>query len=105
LNSLRKILFFIKPRLVKEVKVMESTSNISNLTLDSEWEKQSIIWSAFGVDYKRELQQLEEAKNAFLTQLNNSIVDDKLKDFIEQVIRDEVRRILKGCLNVHRKQP
>ena len=67
---------------------------------DYEGEKQALIWNAFGVDYSREIQQLVEARDAFLMQLNSSVMTDDLKEFIESVVRDEVKRILKkGELN------
>ena len=60
-----------------------------------EAEKQDLIWRAFGVDYKREIMQLEEARDRFLLQLKSNMMTDDMRDFIEQVVRDEVRRILK----------
>jgi hypothetical protein len=60
-----------------------------------EAEKQDLIWRAFGVDYKREIMQLEEARDRFLLQLKANMMTDDMRDFIEQVVRDEVRRILK----------
>lgn len=67
-----------------------------NHVVKNEAEKQQIIWKAFGVDYKRELSQLEEAKNRLLIQLNNSLVNDELKEFIEQIVREEVKKYLGG---------
>jgi hypothetical protein len=61
----------------------------------SEAEKQDLIWKAFGVDYSREINQLKEAREHFLIQLKANMMTDDVRNFIEQVVRDEVRRILK----------
>jgi DNA gyrase/topoisomerase IV subunit B len=61
----------------------------------SEAEKQDLIWKAFGVDYSREINQLKEARERFLSQLKTNLMTDDVKSLIEDIVRDEVRRILK----------
>jgi hypothetical protein len=62
----------------------------------SEAEKQDLIWKAFGVDYSREINQLKEARERFLFQLKTNLMTDDVKSLIEDIVRDEVRRILKA---------
>jgi hypothetical protein len=61
----------------------------------SEAEKQDLIWKAFGVDYSREINQLKEARERFLFQLKTNLMTDDVKSLIEDIVRDEVRRVLR----------
>jgi hypothetical protein len=61
---------------------------------ESEAEKQSMIWKAFGVDCAREMEQLREASDTFMLRLKSGIMTDDVKEFIEEVVRGEVWRIL-----------
>lgn len=60
----------------------------------SEGRKQQIIWRAYGVDMSDELKALEEMKARILTQINRGILTEEVKQLIERVVKDEVRRIL-----------
>jgi len=89
---LNRILSFLKLKMRKTVHLEDPPVKSE---FGCEAEKQDLIWRAFGVDYKREIMQLEEARERFLLQLKSNMMTDDMRDFIEQVVRDEVRRILK----------
>jgi hypothetical protein len=91
--SLNRILSFLKLKTRKTIHLENSLPVKSEFGCEAE--KQDLIWRAFGVDYKREIMQLEEARERFLLQLKSNMMTDDMRDFIEQVVRDEVRRILK----------
>jgi len=74
---------------------LDDPSSSVRCEFGGEAEKQDLIWKAFGVDYTREISQLKEARERFLLQLKTNLVSDDMRDFIERVVRDEVRRILK----------
>ena len=57
----------------------------------SEGEKQRMIWKAFGVDISDELKTLEEMKTKILAQINSGILTEEVKQFIEKVVKDEVK--------------
>jgi hypothetical protein len=90
--SLNRILSFLKLKPRKSAHLEDPPVKSE---FGCEAEKQDLIWRAFGVDYKREIMQLEEARERFLLQLKSNMMTDDMRDFIEQVVRDEVRRILK----------
>ena len=66
-----------------------------NPVFNFEAEKQDLIWKAFGVDHSRELRQLGEARERFLLQLKTNLMTDDVKNLIEDIVRDEVRRVLR----------
>ena len=74
---------------------LDDPSSSVKCEFGGEAEKQDLIWKAFGVDYSREISQLRDAREHFLLQLKTNLMTDDMRDFIEKVVRDEVRRILK----------
>ena len=88
-------------RFFKSVKKMGLKDNFNALVLkpnpsfNSEAEKQDLIWRAFGVDHSRELRRLGEARERFLLQLKSNLMTDDVKSLIENIVRDEVRRVLR----------
>lgn len=90
---MNRILSFLKLKTRKSARLEDPPTAKSEFGCEAE--KQDLIWRAFGVDYKREIMQLGEARDRFLLQLKANMMTDDMRDFIEQVVRDEVRRILK----------
>lgn len=64
------------------------------MSSDAEAEKQTLIWKAFGVDHSKEVKDLVEHRNRILMQVNSSLLMDEVRELIERVVREEVRRIL-----------
>lgn len=95
-NLVRRLLYYLKNLGEVRYPYAESPNGSENSIMEDEAEKQRVIWDAFGVDYKRELSELEEAKNIFLMQLNSGIMNDEMRKFIERVVRDEVKKVLRG---------
>jgi hypothetical protein len=90
--SLSRIIGFFKS--IKERKTNYLDDPIKS-EFGCEAEKQDLIWKAFGVDYTREIRQLEEARERFLLQLKTNLITDDVKSLIEDIVRDEVKRFLK----------
>ncbi|MEM2293179.1 MAG: hypothetical protein QXX41_07885 [Nitrososphaerota archaeon] len=63
---------------------------------DSEAEKQWLIWNAFGVDHSKELDKLNESTSRTILQIKSGVLSEEMRNFIEDVIRDEVKKQLRA---------